>query len=656
MRTAACLAVAQLLLSGAAFAVEPASSALVLEQDGAEGAQHSAALEVDAGLLAGYRFTDIDGSREAAEYEYLKDSVLFGGELRLVRFPHRLHLDFDFRNEKDYFGDAWYAFRDILYGREVNSTFFHNLQNIDLDPFDRGAGVDIRDRGETYGLKTSIDHFFVRGTAPEFPIHLYVDGRLVRKSGDRQQRSLLGGAYFNDIVRSTRRRRIDFETTNVAAGISSHLGPVEVDYAHGEKRFEVGGDDVLYDAYGQSGFGPPPGMRPAGVYPHNLIPEVKSSVDRLRIHTSHTGKIVASGTLQRAENKNRYSGAKSEYLIGTGAVTVVPTPKLAFFLKYLHKRRDYDNPGRATITDRRNPANTSSVPVRPSISSTSNEVSGVARFRPVSGLTLKAGYRFLDIGRRDAEDWELPTDSEEHRAHVSARARIAKSIEAKAEYTYRAFNHPAYNTHPDSSHEGRFSLSWVPTPRLSMLLWYDVTKESRDDLHFADTDEPDNRDARTDSVIANITYHPLDVLSVTASYAYTHYEIEQDIEYHDTVGTPHVDGGVSYRDKAHSYALDVQYAPHERIALSAGINHTVGRSSFSPNAPALLAPQPISSFSKARTKATTYTASCQLEMGKGFSSGLRYQHTDFDDDLGNPYDDAEDGKAHLLMLSISKSW
>jgi hypothetical protein len=117
-----------------------------------------------------------------------------------------------------------------------------------------------------------------------------------------------------------------------------------------------------------------------------------------------------------------------------------------------------------------------------------------------------------------------------------------------------------------------------------------------------------------------------------------------------------VDRDVPYRNKAQSYALDVQYAPHERVALSAGVHHTKGRSSFSPNVPALLAPEPISSFSKMKTKETEYRGSCQVELGRGFSSRLRYQHTNFDDDSGNPYDDAEDGKVHILLLTLSKRW
>jgi long-subunit fatty acid transport protein len=189
-----------------------------------------------------------------------------------------------------------------------------------------------------------------------------------------------------------------------------------------------------------------------------------------------------------------------------------------------------------------------------------------------------------------------------------------------------------------------------------MFASYGLTSESRDDLHFGDTEAPNDRDVRRHFVMGSITYHVLERLSFTASAAYMHYKIEQDIEYHDAVGTPQVDRDVPYRTSAQSYSLDAQYVPHDRVTLSGGINYTIGQSSFSPNAAALLAPEPISTFSKMKTKQTGYEASCQFDLAKGFSSGFRYRHASFDDDLGNPYDDAFDGKADFLLLTLSKEW
>ncbi len=127
-RTTILFALAALLPAHPAFAVDSSSSNLLLEEEGGVETYELPKLKTEAELHVGYRVTDIDGSHESAEYEYLKNSLLFGGNLRFANSPHRLHLDFDFRNEKDYFGDAWYAYKDLLLIRSINSTFFHNLR------------------------------------------------------------------------------------------------------------------------------------------------------------------------------------------------------------------------------------------------------------------------------------------------------------------------------------------------------------------------------------------------------------------------------------------------------------------------------------------------------------------------------------------------
>ncbi len=57
---------------------------------------------------------------------------------------------------------------------------------------------------------------------------------------------------------------------------------------------------------------------------HNLIPELKSSTNTLKLHTSYTGGLVASATLSQTDKENRDSGAKADYLFAAGDVTWMP--------------------------------------------------------------------------------------------------------------------------------------------------------------------------------------------------------------------------------------------------------------------------------------------------------------------------------------------
>ena len=59
-------------------------------------------IKPEASLFLGARLAGSSGSPRADQYEYLHDFVPFGGELRLFEYPHRLHLDVDIQDQKDY--------------------------------------------------------------------------------------------------------------------------------------------------------------------------------------------------------------------------------------------------------------------------------------------------------------------------------------------------------------------------------------------------------------------------------------------------------------------------------------------------------------------------------------------------------------------------
>lgn len=606
----------------------------------------------------GYGIVHFSGSELVEEYEYLHDSILLGGELRLLEFPHRAHLDIDLKNRKDYSGDISYAYKDIIVFRGVNTTLFHNLDNIRLIDMNTGTanpGVNIMDMGDRYGTKISMNNIFLRLKTPEFPFHVYFKGNIIDKNGKQQQRNLLGSAYFNpNVIRASQQRDVDWQTRNIVIGANSHLGPVEVDISHSEKRFDVSGDNVLFDNYGQTGFGPPPGDREAGVYPHNLIPELKSSTNTLKLHTSYTGKLVASASFSKIDKENRDSGAKADYFIGSGEVTWMPLTKLTFLLKYRHKETDIDNPGTASIT---NTAATKYIyPVKNSISSVTDRLSAAVRFRPLSGLTLRGDYSYEHIDRKDNDEWEIPETTVKNIMSLSADLRIVKNLKLKAKYTHKDINSPASNIEPDRSDEGKVSLSWMPVPRLNTLVSYSLAREKREDLHYIDTDLADERYVKRDMLLGSATLLVLKDLSVTASYAYMHNRIQQDIEYHDGGGTPSIDSNIPYKDTAHNYALDLNYMPKNNITLAAGVNHTISKGAFYPDDPNLTQPVSIASFSELKTKATIYSASGEYKFKHGFATGIQYRYSTLNDVLDNRYDGVKDGKAQIILLTLSKKW
>ena len=168
-------------------------------------------------VQGGYRFVDIDKAQNSAEYEYPHNSIVLGGESRIFLYPYRLHLELDFINKKDYFGELKYSYKDILFFRGINRTIFHNLENIRISsgiktsspaPF-QPSYFNKDSPDERYGVRAAMNSLLLRFKTPDFPAHLIIEGNLIEKDGQQQQRSLLGSGWFNSPVRTSQERDIN---------------------------------------------------------------------------------------------------------------------------------------------------------------------------------------------------------------------------------------------------------------------------------------------------------------------------------------------------------------------------------------------------------------------------------------------------------------
>ncbi|MHB8881587.1 MAG: hypothetical protein ACYC69_08805 [Thermodesulfovibrionales bacterium] len=638
-------------LKALAFAEEPAS----------EEAYVFPVVAPETSISAGYRHTSLSGSAGAAEFEYLNRSATLGAEHRFFTFPHRFHLYFDAKNTKDYFGDINYAYEDMVVFRGISRGLFHNLDQrtlLDLNPATANPSVDdSRDAHVTYGVKLNISNVFLRFKTRDFPLHIYIDGTSITREGLQQQRFLLGSGSNSSIIRTTQSRDVDTKTQNIVFGLNSHLGPVEVDVSHAEKRLNVGGTNVFFDNYSAVTSTP---ARAAGQYPHNLISELKGSTSTLKVHTSYTGGIVASATFSKQDRENQNSGAKSNYFIGAGELVWTASPRLVMVLKYRHKDIDIENPETVTITDRLNPSNSYTYPVEPSLTSVSNYIAGIVRYRPITGVSFKAEYSHDNIQRNHADTIKVAESTQKNTATLSSDVRLVKGVQISAKYIHQQNDDPAYNVYPDRSNEGRLSLSWTPLPFVSTHVNYSLIKEKRSDLHFLETNgtitRGNQRDVSRDRLLGVLTVGVLNNLTVTGSYSYMHSKIQQDIEYHDATGVPFIDPFVPYKDRVHSYSLDTAYTPSAAITLTGGVTHTISNAGFYPGSPVLLQPVSVASFSELKIRETVFSAGGEYHVKKDFSIGVNYSYSQVKDVLDNLFDDVTNGKAHIVLLTLSKKW
>jgi predicted porin len=586
-----------------------------------------------AHLHLGYRFVDLDGSSQVFEYEYLENSVTFGAEVRAFNYPHRFYLDFDFANKEDYFGDLRYAYGDLFLLRWLNNTYFHNLNNIrlyDYDPLTPSPGIDIRDAGREYGI-----------TARENKFHI------------------LGSGFFNDMQRASQGRGVDNKTRIYKIGANSHLGLIEIDFAHVEKRFDVDRDPVLEDDYTATGF------RPAGTYEHSRISELEGSGNALKVHSSYTGQWVASASFLQNERENNYSGAKSDVLIGAGSLTWNPMTSLLFALRYTHRDLDNENPESVSITNLADSATTLSYSVKPPVSSNTDTLSLTGRYRPQKGITFRAKYDYQKIDRTAAGIWDLPDSTTRNGISLIADTRLHSTIMLNLKYAYKNVADPAYNTEPEHSNAGHIALTWLPHPSVNLLFSYDLDRQERANLNFAGAgdltgdltgDVPWYREADLDSARILGTFQISPKLTLTGTYSYLQYKVVQDLVYDNLGGDPQVDNDVPMDQKAHVFTVGAYYNLTDALYLLGEFTYTRSEGGFYPSNDDLLEPVSIASFSEMEQDYLLLHLGGQYKFSDSLSMDLDYRYGRLEDRLDNIFDDIDDGKAHIAILSATKKW
>lgn len=613
----------------------------------------------------GFRFLRASGSERVLEYEYLRDTFTASGGARIFSFPSRLHLDLSIKNSRDYFGNLDYAFKDLILVRVLSRSIYHNLDAVpllDLDPESPFFTTVMRDTERRHGTKSRLSDFFVRFKAPDFPLHLYVGADIRSKKGNRQLRFLGGSGYYNAMAKNSVSRDIDWETKSITVGTNSHLGPLEVDLSHGEKRFSASGGRTLIDTYTEAGFAPLPPVRPGGVYAHNAIPELKGASNSLKIHTSYAGGLVVSTTFSNMRRENTDSRAKAEYFIGAGEVTWIPVPEIAVFVKYRRKEAEFDNPSHIALTDLSG-GQKLLYPVKPSISSDSDIVTGSVRYRAAPYLTFRAEYSYEHIRRDQEAAWHIPETTGRNTLSLSADARIAKKVTIKTRYTHKEISNPAYNSEPDRADEGRLSVTWTPVQRITAMASYGIAKQKRGDLVFVDAFDklipgPDRREVFQNRFMGSVTVLVLNDLSLTGTYAQMRNKTEVDIVYQESRPpfTNQVDPLLPYHDTMQHYSLNLGYQPNTQVTLATGIGHTESRGRFSPAGKDLLDPVPVAGFSDIKIRETLFSASGEYRFRNGFGLELSFRRAVFNDVLDNPHDDVEDGRAHAVLIRLSKRW
>ncbi len=635
-----------------AFLMLWASPVMAQQTAGTKGLEGLEAFEGRFSL--GYRSIEQDGNpAHAGEYDYLKSSAIGALDLEWDPLPHRFVLDSYYLNTKDYFADTDYAFKDIVLFNWYIRDMFHNLDHFSIGPDDPSTpspSFTDKNPGALYSVENRLENGFIRFKTPDFPFHLYANMRTVEREGTIQQIFMRGFTGGLDIVSQS--RDIDWRTQEVRVGANSHLGPIEADYSHTEKKFESLDAKVLFDT-------PVPGSDPV---PHNAIPNLESSSDTVKIHTMYSGKVVAAGTYTNGEKKNNDSGAKVEYWNAGGDLMLLPVTSVMFVLKYRHYDLDSTNPNTVNNVT---PTGIVTVNVRDSISSSRDVITGALRYRATDRLTLKGEYVADTIDRtrgtlgttlpappaNTPAFWDLPERTTKGTAKVNLTYRVMNKLTFRADYSYMTVDNPAYDTDPDKSQCARASLAWSPAPRVNTLLSYSYVTENRNEL-----DAPlagGSRDVRRDQGLASVTFLIGNRSSITASYAYFQNKVNQTVTFQDGLGAFSLESGVPYADIAHIGSLDLTYAPMDRINLTASASRSYSRGNFTiTGTSSVTNVGGIAELSNMKVVDSIYSAGIEMAFSRSIDSEVRYQYRKYDDKLDN----TQDGTEQTLLATLSMKW
>jgi predicted porin len=294
--------------------------------------------------------------------------------------------------------------------------------------------------------------------------------------------------------------------------------------------------------------------------------------------------------------------------------------------------------------------------VRQPVSTKTDSLFLTGRYKPVKGLTFRAKYAFQKIDRTNAGAWNLTDSTTKNTITLDADSRLHSKVLFNLKYAYKNISDPAYNTDPDHSHTGRIGLTWLLHPKFNMLFSYDLNHQERDNLNFSSTDDPWYRETDTDNFLVMGTYQMSQKFTLSASYSYLQYEVVQDLAYQDLGGTEQVDRNVPMDQKAHVVTLGAHYRLSDVLYFLADVSSTRSEGGFSPSSADLLEPVSIASFSKMEQRYFFLHLGSEYKLSNGMSLDLDYRFADLDDVLNNVYDDIDDGKAHIAILSATKKW
>jgi hypothetical protein len=586
-------------------------------------------------LALGYRWNLTSGNPMAGEYQYQHSSIAGSALIEYDPLPNRFLFESYYENSKDYFGEMDYAYKDLIMLNLMSRSLFHNMNHYSIGESTSGMTVTDLNPDGTYGTSNAMNRAQVRFKAPDFAFHVYLEAKSQEKHGTIQQRFMNSFTAGDKMSRS---REIDWETEEAKATVNSHLNWVEVEYSHATKKFNDTRDKVLTDTG-------------AITYTHNLVPEIESSTDTIKIHTSHTGRIAAAVTYSSGERENNDSSAKTSFTNAAGDVSWIPTKDVTVSVKYRQYTVDADNPDSVTSVSL-TPSGMTTYSVRNAISYTKDIMTGLIRYRTTKDLTLRGEFGYENLQRDwGAATWALDEKVTRTMVRIGGTYRLTNRIMLRGDISRQSATVPADsvdNTYPETSDQARATLTWVPKPWFTMLLSGGTVREERSDLAapFAD-----KRTSERNRLLGSFTFLAGKSTSITPSYSFFQNKQSNPIAYTDTSSAVTTETGVPYADVSHVASLAASHALADSLIFTLEAARSWSRGSWQSSG-AVPGSSGIADLTNLKLVETTAEADLEIRVTKYLGYELRYQIRRLDDKL----DDTQDGTNQIALATLTLKW
>ena len=614
-----------------------------------------AAANVRVGRAGAYEFHSTDSSPSAGVY-------LEGAPL-----PSRYHFELDYYDEDDWYGDLRYSYKDAVRTRVLSRRFYHNLDNLTL--FDYGsAAVDSRDAGvDDYGIRVDIDTYSLRFKTPSYPFHFYITGETVSRKGKRQQRFLGGYGYFfppPGRVRVSESRDVDQKIDDIGFETNAHIGWVEFDLSRHDKKFT---SDVAPATYTYA-------TTPAITSVHNVIPEIESSTNTLKVHTTHSGRLFASSTFQQVEKENNYSHAKASRRMGYGEFFWLPRAWLAFNLKYRHQKNTASAPA-TVVADGLGELTAPAVElgraytVDPGVASTTDRASFSMRYSLIPDTSLQLSYarEIKDMEGDSASVWSRPEKTTRDIYELKVTNRSIPQVRTTLRLGHKSAGFEVgsniINNEPERSDEAKLDLTWSPSPRLSAFAsGYVVRDESSEGYISGPSTDPKYARELRQQYVASLVYMLSPRVSLIPSYSFMSMEQKRDLVWIDFNGgshSPYVDHFYSNKQTAQNFNVEAAMRPIDRLRMAWDLGYTVTKGVYEPSSPIDMTSltnfnaAEIGELSYKKIKVLSLRLDNDYDLGHGWGLGLDLHYADWkDDSFDNPSDSSYLGALFKVTKKI----